>query len=363
MCGAATNTSEGRAEHDHHRQHAGRLHAERLIVDLHCDINLDVLRSRARGARRVIEERYLPRWRQVALDVVVLNSIPKIGPRAHPYVTTPVHNFLAMLDALRGEIAESPEHLTLVETAEDLHAVRTSGRVGIVIGVEGAEAIGSELAFLRCFHALGLRVLTLTWHQRNLVGDGVAEPSDAGLSHFGREVVDEANRLGIVIDVSHASPATVRDVVERSSAPIVASHSNARAIHDHERNLTDDQLRAIAATGGVIGAVFIGRFTGQDPTIDDLVRHVLHLVRVAGPGAVALGPDYVDGAHDLIIDARRVAGPNQPVDEVDIPFVSGLEDVARIPDLTAALLRAGLDDEQVAGILGENAARVLQQVL
>lgn len=342
---------------------AARLHRDALVLDLHCDINLDVMRSRVRGARRVIEERYLPRWRQIGLDVVVLNSIPKIGLDAHPYVTTPVHNFLGMLDALREEIRESAAHLTLVETAADLEAAREAGKVGIVIGVEGAEAIGSELAYLRCFHGLGLRVLTLTWHQRNQVADGVAEPSNAGLSHFGRDVVAEANRLGIVLDVSHASPQTVADVLERSDAPIIASHSNARAVHDHERNLTDDQLRAIAERGGVIGAVFISRFTGVDPTIDDVVAHVMHMAEVAGPEAIALGPDYVDNAHDLIIDARRVAGPHQPVNDADIPFVAGLEDATGIPALTAALLGAGMTDDEVTGILGANAARVLTQVL
>lgn len=342
---------------------AAALHRDQLVLDLHCDINLDVMRSRARGAHRVIAERYLPNWREIGLDVVVLNSIPKIGLDAHPYVTTPVHNFLGMLDALREEIRESPDELMLVESAADLAEARSGNRVGIVIGVEGAEAIGSELAYLRCFHGLGLRVLTLTWHQRNQVADGVAEPSNAGLSHFGRAVVDEANRLGIVLDVSHASPQTVTDVLERSSAPVIASHSNARSVHDHERNLSDDQLRAISERGGVIGAVFIGRFTGEDPTIDDVVAHVLHMAEVAGPEAIALGPDYVDNAHDLIIDARRIAGPHQPVNDADIPFVAGLEDVTGIPALTAALLDAGMTDEQVTGILGVNAARLLGGVL
>lgn len=152
-------------------------------------------------------------------------------------------------------------------------------------------------------------------------------------------------------------------MLERSSAPIIASHSNAKAIHDHERNLSDDQLRAIATAGGVIGAVFISRFTGTDPTIADVVAHVLHMVDVAGPQAVALGPDYVDNAHDLIIDARRIAGPHQPVADADIPFVAGLEDATGIPALTAALLDAGLSDDEVAGILGANAARVFHQVL
>jgi membrane dipeptidase len=351
-------------ERDASARAAARLHEQELVVDLHNDVNLDVLRSRARGAVRVLTDRYLPRWRRAGLDLVVLNSIPKIGLEAHPYVTTPVHNMLAMLDAIRSEIAESDGALALVTGAADIDRARSEGRVGIVIGVEGAEALGTHLCNLRMFHALGLRVLTLTWHQRNLIADGVSEPSGSGLSNLGREIVSEAERLGMLLDVSHASPRTVVDVLERTSRPIVASHSNARAVHDHERNLPDELVREIADRGGVIGVVFIARFVAAGrATIDDVVRHVLHLCEVGGPEAVALGPDYVDGCHDLIIDSRRVAGPGQPVDEPSIPFVEGLEGVEGIPDLTAALLRAGLDEPSVIGILGRNAARVLRGTL
>lgn len=356
MLGAFTSESAEAA--------AARLHEHELVIDLHNDVNLDVLRSRARGMVRIITERYLPRWRQAGLDLVVLNSIPKIGLEAHPYVTTPIHNMLAMLDAIRCEIDESDGALALVTTAAAIDAVRAEGRLGIVIGVEGAEALGTHMGYFRMFHALGLRVLTLTWHQRNLVADGVSEPSGSGLSNLGREVVQEADRLGVLLHVSHASPRTVLDVLEHSSRPIVASHSNARALHDHERNLPDELVRAIAERGGVIGVVFIARFVAEGrATIDDVVRHVLHLCEVGGPQSVALGPDYVDGCHDLIIDSRRVAGPHQPIDEASIPFVEGLEGVEGIPDLTAALLRAGLDEVTVTGILGRNAARVLREVL
>ncbi|MCK4981786.1 MAG: membrane dipeptidase, partial [Victivallaceae bacterium] len=224
-----------------------------------------------------------------------------------------------------------------------------------ILGLEGAEAIETDLGLLRCYYRLGLRVMNLTWHQRNMVADGVAEPSNSGLSNFGRELVRELNRLGILIDLSHLSPKGVSDVLELSEMPVMASHSNAKAICDHQRNLDDTQIANIAKYGGMVGVVFLGRFVShQKPTLNDVLNHVDHIISIAGANNVGMGPDYMDFSHDIIIASRRVAGPGQPIDEKEVIYAEGLENASKLANFIAGLVKCGYEDKIIRGILGEN---------
>lgn len=340
-----------------------QLHRDALVVDMHSDVHLDVIRLRGRGETRVLQRRHLPRWREGGVDAVVLNTLAKFGPEPYPYRTTPVRNQLLAMDAIHQEIAESPECFTLVLEPDDIPRARREGKVGLMLGVEGAEAVETDLGLLRCYYRLGLRVMNLSWHHRNLAADGVAEPSDAGLSHFGRALVGELNRLGILIDLSHLSPSGVEDVLERSRAPVMASHSNAKAVCDHQRNLDDRQIRAIAARGGMVGAVFLGRFVdSRRPTLERVLDHLDHMRGLAGNEHLGIGPDYCDHAEDMIISARRVAGPGQPVDDRTIPFAEGLEDAGKLPRFTQGLVARGYDEAAIRGILGENFLQLFRTV-
>jgi membrane dipeptidase len=348
---------------NHRPEGGGALHRDSLVVDVHTDVHLDLVRSRAAGETRVLERRHLPGWQEGGVDGVVLNTIPKFGPDPYPYQTTPVQNLLYMLDCLHLELEESPEAFLLVTEPSDFERARREGRVGIMVGCEGAEPLATDLSLLRSYHRLGLRVLTLTWHQRNQVGDGVSEPSDSGLSNWGREVVAEANRLGIVIDVSHAGRRTLADVLERSRAPIIASHSNARRLHDHERNLTDDEIIAIASTGGMVGVTFLGRFVAVgEARATDVLDHLDHLIALVGPDHVGFGTDYTTGGQDLVIGSRRVAGPGQPTSDDDIPYATGLASYEDLPSLTSGMLDRGHHPDVVRGVLGTNYIRLLETV-
>lgn len=338
-------------------------HQDALVVDIHTDVHLDLVRSRANGETHVLAQRHMPGWRAGGVDVVVLNTIPKFGPDPYPYHTTPVHNALYMLDCLHRELEESADELRLVTTADEILASRDAGRIGIMIGIEGSEALGDDLSLLRSYHRLGMRVLTLNWHQRNLVGDGVSEPSASGLSNWGREVVSEATRLGVLVDVSHSGPRTVADVLSISAAPVVASHSNSRHVHDHERNLTDDQVRAIAASGGLVGVTFLSRFVAEGTAdAEHVFRHIEHLADLVGPEHLGVGTDFTTGGEDLIIASRRVAGPGQPTADASIPYASGLDRYELLGHLTKGLLDRGFDASAVSGILGANYLRVLRAV-
>jgi len=305
----------------------------------------------------------LPRWKKGGVDVIVLNSLPKFGPEPYPYRTSPVHNFLLTIDAIQQELVESPDCFLLVLEPDDILRARKENKVGLILGLEGAEAVEMDLGFLRCYYRLGLRVMNLTWHQRNQVADGVAEPSNAGLSNFGRELVRELGRLGIILDVSHLSPAGVRDVLELSEQPVIASHSNTCKCCNHPRNLEDWQIRGIAKKGGIIGVVFLGRFVHHEtPTLSHLLDHVDHIAKLVGTQHLGIGPDFTDFCQYMIIGSRRVAGPNQPVNDTTIPYARGLEDASKLPNFTRGLVSRGYSGAEIEGILGGNFLRLFAEV-
>jgi hypothetical protein len=208
--------------------------------------------------------------------------------------------------------------------------------------MEGADCLSGKAEALAGWRNEGLRYLGLTWNNSNPFATAAADRGQRGrgLTDLGRELVRESNRLGVLVDLSHASEKTFWDVYRESRAPIIASHSCAASLRPHLRNLDDEQARAIARTGGVIGVNFHQPFLRHPgpATVDDVARHIAHLARVAGPEHVALGSDF-----DGLITAPE-----------------GLEDASKLPNLTAALLRQGLAAPDIRRILGENVLRVLE---
>jgi membrane dipeptidase len=251
---------------------------------------------------------------------------------------------LAGLDVIRAFVARHPAHLIFAKTADDVRTAKAQNKIAIFAAVEGGHAIENSLEKLTEFHRLGARYLTLTWINGNdWAGSsrGVNDTRTGGLTAFGRDVVRTMNRLGMLVDVSHASPETVTDVLAVSDSPVIASHSGARVFNDHDRNLTDDQLRAIAASGGVINVNFYPKFLDPNfpaPTpLSKVIDHIEHIARVAGIDHVGLGSDF-DGISAV------------PV---------GLEDVAAIPRIADALLGRGWAAAEIDQVMGLNMLRLL----
>ena len=251
---------------------------------------------------------------------------------------------VAGLDVIHAFVARHPERLLFARTADDVRSAKRANKIAIFAAVEGGHAIENSLDKLAEFHDRGARYLTLTWINGNdWAGSsrGVNDTRTGGLTAFGREVIRTMNRLGMLVDVSHASPETVADVLSVSDAPVIASHSSARVFNDHDRNLTDDQLRAIAASGGVINVNFYPKFL--DPNfpapmpMSKVIDHIEHIARVAGVDHVGLGSDF-DGISAV------------PV---------GLEDVAAMPSIPKALLDRGWSAAEIAQIVGGNMLRLL----
>ena len=326
------------------------LHDSSIIFDGHCDTLISI----ADGERRLGDRC------EVNLDGNMTSSqhidLPRLiegGVTAQIFAcfirkqflpSDATNEGLRLIDAFYLALDENPDALLLAITAADVKRAKSEGKVAGILSLEGAEALEGDLAMLHTFHRLGLRALGLTWNWRNQAADGLAESrTGGGLTEFGVSLVQEANRLGIILDIAHLAPAGVRDVLELSNAPVVASHANARALCSHPRNLTDEQLEGIAASDGLVAVTYVPSFLDDDSQAASLERvldHIDYIVKTIGVNHVGLGSDF-DGFGAIL---------------------PGLKDVSQMPALTAGLVARGYSDEETAKILGGNYLRVFQQV-
>ncbi len=344
--------------------HALALHRDALVVDFHCDGVLATLPDSAyvigEGAQRKLLERSdkghvdVPRLLEGGVDCQVFS-----------HFVEPVYNQIApqrMLQVLGYSLSEieRSDDVSLVKTYDEI--MENDGkRLSFMVGFEGGEALVQDLRILRAFHRLGLRRLTLTWNNRNMIADGVTwQRSKGGLTEFGADVVEECNRLGILVDVSHITDQGFWDTLEASEDPVIASHSNCRALCNHMRNLTDEMIKALAEKDGVMGVNYVpffltdldfAKIRAGDPeerkkaesvTVETVVDHVDHMAEVAGDvDHIGLGSDF-DG----------------------VPMIAkGLEDASKLPNLTRALVARGYSDGEIRKILGGNFLRVIKQVI
>lgn len=284
----------------------------------------------------------LPRLMEagVGLQVFALFSDPAHRDVGYTIRTLEmIEDFYHGLDTFGGDSRVAPQ---VVLTRHDVNKARRG--IGILLSIEGGEALGGSLRVLHSFFRLGVRAMGLVWNHRNELADGVeAGASASGLTPFGKQVVASMEDLGMVVDVSHLSEASFWDLVRTARRPFIASHSNARALCDHPRNLTDAQIRAIADYGGVIGINFHSPFLRQRgrADIDDVVAHIDHIASLVGIDHVGLGSDY-DGI------------PETPI---------GLDDVTYLPRLADELLLRGYRRSEVEAVMGENFARLFEQLL
>jgi len=295
---------------------------------------------------------------------------------------TAVTAALEQIDIVHRMMARYPETFELARTADDVERIFAAGRIASLIGMEGGHAIDNSLGALRMFHALGARYLTLT-HGTNLpwADSATDTPAHGGLTAFGEEVVREMNRLGMIVDLSHVSPDTMHDALRVTTAPIIFSHSSARALCDHPRNVPDDVLRRLKTNGGVVMVSFVPGFTTRAAmawdTAADAEEARLTAATPNDPAAVAaaLGrwkaasPQPTVTVADVanhIDHVRAVAGIDHVGYGSDFDGITttpaGLEDVSTFPSLTAELVRRGYSDEDVKKVLSLNLLRVLRAV-
>jgi membrane dipeptidase len=366
-------------------ERARKLHFSSIVLDTHADTPQRMLTGKFDLGKRDTDGHVdIPRMREGGLNAQFFSifiSGKILGPAA-------IQQALDQIDIVRQNVRQHSKDLTLATTAEEIRQAHAEGKIAILMGIEGGHMIGNDIRMVRVYSALGVRYMTLAHFYNDEWADSSTDkPAHNGLTDFGKDVVREMNRQGMLVDISHVSDKTFYDALEVSKVPPIASHSSVRAISNHPRNMSDDMIKALAAKGGVIQINYernylseeyrkafaelagdvsrmeekfkkecgddnecIGKAeiklekeltdAGKLPHVswEKIIEHIDHVVKLVGPDHVGLGSDF-DGA--------------------DMP--DGLEDCSKLPKLTEALLRKGYSETDIRKILGGNILRVMEQ--
>jgi len=332
----------------------------------------------------------LIRMKEGGLDGVFMSIFTSQGPRTDEGFAKAKEHALKLIELTKKMVADYPDLAELALTPDDAYRIEKAGKRAIFMGLENGYPVGKDIRNVKMFYDLGIRYITLTHTRNNDIGDSSTDDNEEwdGLSPFGEQVVREMNRLGIMVDISHVSDKTFWDVIKITKAPVIASHSSARALRDHPRNMTDDMLRAVKENGGVVQLCLLGnyikkmptnpereaalkplqpkiqawrhgelsqaeavelrkqyeainaKYPPNRPTLQDAVDHIDHMVQVMGIDHVGIGSD-LDGGGGLV----------------------GINDVSEMPNITKELLRRGYTEEDIRKIWGGNLMRVFRKVI
>jgi membrane dipeptidase len=336
-----------------------RLLDNSIVIDGHFDLLMDVVEKRALGRRKVIENEHLQEFLEGGVDVVVSSIF--IEDKYLPEMA--LRKALEQISALYSEIEESFDKIMLCKSYEDIMSAKTQGKLGVMLSFEGVEPLYNDLSLLRVFYELGVRIVGLVWSRRNYAGDGcnfseTKKGKNGGITEFGVELIEEAEKLGMFIDVSHLNDEGFWDVMKFAKGPVVASHSNCRSVASAMRNLSDEQIEAIAKKNGVIGINASNLFTDdmdENSDLEHLINHVDYIVKLVGVDHVGIGFDFCDHIIEDLSQKVIEAFPRKPFD-----VIKGHKG---IKNFTRSLIERGYSDQQIEKILGLNLLGVYKQVL
>jgi membrane dipeptidase len=270
-----------------------------------------------------------------------------------------LNDVVRLLARERRVLLSQPERYRLVETADDIEAAKRDGKLAVSFNLQGTNALAGDLAMVEVFYKLGIRHMLMAYNKKNLVGDGCHERTDSGLSLFGIELVQEMDRVGMIVDCSHTGYRTSMEVMEVCENPVIFSHSNPRALWEHDRNIRDDQAKACAASGGLVGVVGVGIFMGEDDaSTPTLLRQISYYADLIGTEHIGLGLDYV---YDIEAERQYMANVKSPA-HGNYDKMNSFFEPEQLPELTEGLLAKGYSEDEVRGILGGNFLRVARQV-
>lgn len=302
----------------------------------------------------------------------VFRSLRKSGITAINATVAVWENYRETMDNIAAWIHRfrTYEHILVqVTSVKDILQAKEDGKVGIILGWQNASPIENDLDRLALFHVLGVRIIQLTYNERNLLGNGCYERTDEGLSRFGVDAIKEMNRLGILIDLSHVGDRTTLEAIELSEKPVAFTHANARSFFDHVRNKTDEALKLIAERGGVIGANAFPPFLrkGFDSTVQDYVDAIDDLVNRVGIDHVGIGTDYTQDQpkafFDWLFSQQGTKGQERPNAYPDpLLHPTGMETPDKLSNVASELAKRGYNETSVTKIMGGNWLRLFQEV-
>jgi len=325
------------------REPAAKLHREALVWDNHCCFPQT-------GAEPLMPQ--LERYRQAGVNVLGVN----IGD-----AQVELEELVRLAAAIRDYIARNGDRFLLVGTVEDIARAKAQDKLAIILDIEGCYAMGDQLSMIQFYFDIGVRWMLMVYNARNLVGSGVHDATDEGLTPFGERVVAEMDRVGLIKCCSHTGYRTAMDVFAASTKPCIFSHSNPRALRDHPRNIPDELIKACAKGGGVVCINGVGIFLGDNDTrTETMVRHIDYVAQLVGVAHIGLGLDYVfdRAGMDTYIAASHSIWPEGFGYGPGINFVPP----EQLPELTEALLNRGYRESDIRAILGENLGRVARSV-
>jgi membrane dipeptidase len=266
---------------------------------------------------------------------------------------------------MRQQIREHSDILTLVRTTDDIRRAKQENKTGIIFGFQNAHAFEDNLGYIETFKQLGVNVVQLCYNTQNLVGTGCYE-RDGGLSGFGREVIQEMNRVGIMVDLSHVGGNTSSEAIAASKKPVCYSHCCPSGLKEHPRNKTDEQLKEIADAGGFVGVTMFAPFLkrGPDATVEDYLEAIEYVVDLIGEDNVGIGTDFTQGYSTEFFDwiTHDKGRYRQLTNFGKVVNPEGIRTIGEFPNLTAAMERAGWGESRIKKIMGENWVRVFDSV-
>ena len=271
-------------------------------ADGHCD---SIVRQFERNQELLKNDGHIDLERLENFDAPLQFFALWLEPMYYPIA---MRQTMKYIDFFESQLEKNKGRIGLIREYEDILENKRAKKMSAILAIEGGEALEGEISAIRTYYRLGVRAMTLTWNHRNALADGVAEEvSGGGLTKFGRKAVKEMERLGMLVDVSHLAQAGFWDVVKLAQRPFIASHSNAREICNVPRNLWDNQLRAVARSGGVVGINLYGPFLakGRAAETEDILRHIAHMISVMGEDSIALGTDF-DGIDQMPIGMKDI---------------------------------------------------------
>lgn len=344
---------------------ARELHFDARVIDTHNDLILLVDHMDKRGKLDHFGDFWLPELRAGGVDVQVL----PVWIDEHQQSEGALRRTLLLVERIHELAARHADDVAICLTAADIDAANQSGKVALVIALEGAHGIGQDPKLIRAMFRVGVRVVSIAHFGRTFLADGsgLDDTARGGLTPQGIEVFAEMERLGVVFDISHLGVAGVDDVLNLASRPILATHSSCLVITDTHRSLGDDQIRRIAELGGVVGiAAAIPWFMDpKNPTADRVVDHIEHVVDIAGIDHVGLGPDIIDDYFQEVWGGWPMHGgdPSGNAGSFSDFVPAEIQRPSDLVKVTDAMVRRGFGEEDVRKVLGDNVMRVLRQVM